>query len=210
LHFTELTGALSIACTTTCSSLANGPSPYTENINEPGYQSGTFTLSGSGSQCTFDPPTSVTASNGSATVNVYPSPNGGTCTLQVTDSSSSSQWATMSFVAAGAPSIVGSCSATFPKPIDPNGGTLYVYSCSSGAVRYGAYTWVALDSTYNPCSFQIAGYANGNQAALTQFTTGTGNCNRYITGVAISPPNAVFTGQAGVTNITYATQLLPP
>jgi hypothetical protein len=210
VHFTELAGALSIACTSACTSLANGPTPYSENISEPGYQSGTFTLSGSGTQCTFDPPTSVTASNGSATVNVYPSPNGGTCTLQVTDSSSRSQSATMSFVAAGAPSIVGSCSATFPKPTDPNPGTLYVYSCSSGAVRYGAYTWVALDSTYNPCSFQIAGYANGNQAALTQFTTGTGNCNRYITGVSISGPNAIFTGQGGTTSISYATQLLPP
>ncbi len=202
---TEIPGALVVACSSGCGA-ANGSTPNPVAISEGGYGSGTFTLSGGGTSCNFDPATSITASNGSAGVNVYGDPAGGTCTLSVTDSHSQNLTATLSYPSAGTPTVVSSCSGSLPKPADPFGGTLYVYNCSTG-VQYGSYLAVPLDSTNNPpSSFVIAIYANVNQPPVYSFVN---NTNRYETGASISAPNVVWAGQYGNTFVNFS-QLIPP
>ena len=199
-------GALNVACSSGCSSLSNGNTPYSETISEGGYGNGAFTLSGSGSSCTFDPPSSVAAANGSATVNIYPDPAGGTCTLGVTSSDSKNATATAAFVAAANPTVTTNCGYPLIFPPDPNGGTLYIYNgCGNTSVFYGSYLVVPLQSTTNPGSFQIALYANPAQSAVRQFTVGG---NRYITSTAIAPPDVQFNGQSGTSNVAF-TSLIP-
>ena len=204
---TLIPGQLTVLCSSTCGGSNPNGTPFAETMSEGGYGSGSFTLSGSGTSCTFDPPTSVTATNGAATVHIYPDPVGSTCTLVVSDTNSQTQTATISFPGAGTPTVTDVCSDTLPKPVDPFGGTLYVETCSNTGVFYGAYLAVPLDSTYNPpSSFVVAVYANPSQQPVYTFVN---NTNRYETSATISSPNVIWAGQYGNTFVNFS-QLIPP
>lgn len=202
-----LAGNVAMTCSAGCSGLTNGPQPYPLTISESGYDAQPFSVSVNGSGCSVDPSGSVQASNGSAVVNVYGPPAGGTCTVYATDIGADTTSANAGFAAAANPTIVSTCGDALPKPPDPYGVGLYVYvGCGNVGVLYGSYLFVPLDSYWNPLTFQIAAYANPNEAAITQFTISGGN--RYITSVAISSPNVVFNGQAGGSNVPF-TSLVP-
>jgi hypothetical protein len=198
-------GVLGIACSGGCSGLTNGSSPYTLTVTEPGL-TGPVTATASGASCTVDPasPSTASLSSGSGTVNLYPNPVGGTCTVTVTDAYSQSATATTTFNAAGSPTLVSGCLASTLPP-DPNGGNLYSFACSSTGVMYGSYYFEPLQSNQNPISFQIAAYANPSEAYLTQFTVGG---NRYITSVSIGATYVIYNGQNGPSNIPF-TSLVP-
>lgn len=197
-----LSGSVSLDCSSGCSGIANGPQPYPVTVQESGYGTQPFTLSAGGAGCTIDPAGSIAASGGSVVTNLYGPPAGGTCTLSATDIGADTNTANVTFVAAATPAVVSTCGDALPKPADPNGGSLYLTTgCGNAGVQYGGYLFVALDSTYNPQSFQVAVYANPNAAAVTQFTVGG---NRYISGVAISPPYVVYTGQNGTTLVAIS------
>jgi hypothetical protein len=198
----SLPGPLLVACSSGCSGLNNGTTPYAQTITEAGYGTGTFTLSGSGTACTADPAGSVAASGGAANVNIYPNPAGGTCMLVVTDSYSQTHTATLTFNAAANPAIVTNCGYSFIYPPDPFGGTLHINNgCGTEGVQYGSYLSIALDSNQNPPdSFVIATYANPNEAAVSSFTN---NTNRYITGASIAGSDVDFNGQNGTSQVPF-------
>ena len=180
-------GPLTIGCSSGCG-VANLSTPYNETISEGGYGSGSFTLSGSGTSCTFDPATSVSATNGAANVNIYGDPAGGTCTLTISDTNTQNGTATVTFSAAAVPSPANVCGDLLPKPVDPFGGFLYVNSCSNTGVQYGSYLAVPLDSSYNPpSSFVVAVYANTSQQPVYTFVN---NTNRYESSVSVSSPTS--------------------
>jgi hypothetical protein len=199
LSFQYVSGSVSLTCSPSCSGLANGPAPYPLTAHENGYDAQPMTIGISGIGCQVDPSGSTSASGGSVIANVYGPPGGGSCTVTATDIAGNTNGANLTFVPAGTPSVVSICGDGLPKPGDPNGGNLYVdVGCGNAGVLYGSYLFVPLDSTYNPISFQIAVYANPNQAAITQMTVGG---NRYINGVAVSPPYVNYSGQDGTTQV---------
>jgi len=202
-----VSGTLTSPCTGgLCSGVANGPQPFASSVSEAGYDGQPFTLSVNGSGCTVDPSGSTAATNGALAFNLYGPPTGGTCTVQATDIAGNGLPIVVSFAAAVTPTLVSTCGDSLPKPADPYGVGLYVYvGCGNVGTLYGSYLFVPLDSFYNPLSFQIAVYANPNEAALGQFTIGS---NRYITGVAISPPYVVYSGQSGTSQVPF-TSLVP-
>ena len=192
-------GPLTVACSAGCTGLANGSTPYALTISRSGYGNGAFTLTGGGSSCAFDPPATTNASNDSATVNVYPNPQGGTCTLSVTDADADAATATMSFNEATNPTAGGTCPSAIPP--DPNGGFLYLYNGCAAPVMWGSYTYAPLMSNQNPFSFQLAIYANTTQQPVRQFTV---NGNRYITSVSVSAATVDYVGQGGTSSIPFA------
>jgi hypothetical protein len=200
---TSLPGPLLVACSSGCSGLTNGTTPYAQAITEAGYGTRAFTLSGTGTACTADPASTVPASGGAANVNIYPNPAGGTCTLVVTDSYAQTHTATLTFNAAANPTIVTNCGYSFNYPPDPFGGTLRIDNgCGTEAVQYGSYLSIALDSNENPPdSFVIATYANPSEAAVSSFTN---NTNRYITGASISGSYVDFFGQSGTSQVPFS------
>jgi len=196
--------ALGITCSAGCTNLTNATTPYTLTVTEGGLNSA-VTVSGSGASCNFDPSASVTMAGGSGSLNVYPNPAGGSCSVTVTDTYGQANTSNTTFNAAANPTIVSNCGA-FTVPPDPNGGFLYIFGgCGSLGVSYGSYFYTALDSNQNPLSFQVAIYANPANPYIRQFTVGG---NRYITAVAVSSPYVNFTGQSGTSQVPFAS-LIP-
>jgi hypothetical protein len=182
-----------------CSNVANGPQPFASSFSEAGYDAQPLTLGVSGSGCTVDPSGSTAASNGGLGFNLYGPPAGGPCTVTATDIAGNTAGITVSFAAAGTPAIISTCGDGLPLPADPNGGSLYVdIGCGNVGVQYGSYLFVPLDSTENPISFQIAAYANPNEAAVALIGIGG---NRYINGVTIVPPYVIYSGQDGGSDV---------
>lgn len=198
-----LPAPITITCASGCGGLANGNTPYALTVSEAGLNSA-VTVSPTGASCNIDPSASVTMAGGTGTVNLYPNPAGGGCTVTATDTYSQTTTSTTNFNAAADPTIVNNCGFPGPLPPDPNGGSLYINSCGNNSAMYGSYYYLPLMSNQNPCSFQVAIYANTANAIIRQFTAGGGTCNRYITGANVLNPNLNFVGQAGTTSIPYA------
>lgn len=196
-------GVLNVACSGSCTGLANGPAPYTETITEGTAGNTTFTLSGSGTSCTFVPASSATAVNGTATVQVYPNPAGGACTLGVTDPYAQGATASLSYVAAANPNLETNCGYSPPPPTDPYGGILsWRFGCfTTGFVHYGAYRSTAFDSDQNPNGFAISIYADVTQLPVRTFTVAN---NRYIMSNTDNNPYINFNGQSGASQVPYS------
>ncbi len=193
--------ALNVSCSGSCSGIANGAAPYAFSVTESGL-TGSVTVSASGTGCVLDS-SSVAVSGGSGNVNLYPDPKGGTCSVLATDGYAQTKTGSILFNPAAYPSTVV-CVNPALKPVDPNGGFLYMFGCASNtSVRWGSYTYVPLQSNQNPISFQVAAYANTTQAALFQ-TTVSGD--RYITAAGTSGTSTyvTFTGQSTTTNVDLA------
>ncbi len=214
------TPGFNVACSSGCSGLPNPNSAYAETISEANYGSGSFTLAGSGSSCTFEPPASVAASNGTATVSVFPNPQGGTCSLQVTDSYSHTATASLTFNAAGSP-VVSSyplpINGTYPTiPADANnGGLKFAVDCCPDSppaayptVLWGAYTYWPLSYNTNPDDLGIVIYASSNDPVrVIDNLVGT----RYIFSISVNTglQTVTYTGQGGTTVSTTFAQLVP-
>ena len=214
------TFGFTVACSSGCSGLSNPNSAYTETISEGGYGSGSFTLAGSGSSCTFEPPTSVAASNGTATVSVFPNPLGGTCSLQVTDSFSHTATASLTFNAAGSPVV-----SSYPLPINGsyptipadanNGGLKFTVDCCPDSppaayptLLWGAYTYWPLSYNTNPNDLGIVIYASPNDPVrVIDNLFGT----RYIFSISVNTglQTVTYSGQGGTTATTTFAQLVP-
>jgi hypothetical protein len=214
-------GALTVACSSGCSGLPNPNSAYTETISEGGYGSNVFTYSGSGASCNFNPVGAVTAVGGVATVNVYPSPLGGTCTLLVSDMSSQTRTATLTYNPAGPP-VVSSyrlpIDGTYPPiPADGNNSGLdFTVDCCPDApppaypiVLWGAYSYWPLSYASNPDDLGIVFYGSTNSAAVGVLDNVAGT--RYIQSISVDTvlQLVTWTGQGGSFALTPFAQLLP-
>lgn len=190
-----------------CNGLANGPSAYTLNITEPGYGSGSYTLYGTGSGCFFSPATTVTASGGAATVYVTGNPNGGTCSMLVTDSNSNSKTATMNFNAAGNPVAGGTNSIDTPPGGEDqvDGGSGCPPTCSVlpyPVVQWGGYIYYPWSYTDNRNAFGVSAYdSQGNYVTNVQVSG-----DRYIGSITVNvgPQTITFFGQSGSATTSWA------
>jgi len=192
----------SVACFIGCSGLANGSTPYTLAISEPGY-TGSFTLGHSGAGCNIDPSGVANLSNGTGSINVYPNPQGGTCTINITDRYSQNASGTPNFIAANPPANGGNCGESI-YPSDPFGGALsFRFGCAGSVISWGSYTIVALDSITNLGGFVIAIYANPTQAPVRSITD---TAIRYITAssVNIGTSTVTYTGQSGTSPYSFS------
>lgn len=195
--------ALNVSCSGGgCSGVSNGSSPYAVTVSEPGF-SGTIAISTvSGIGCVLDSST-VAMSGGTGTVNLYPDPKGGTCVFHVSDSYGQTKNGSIGFNPAAYPSTVVNVDPAV-KPVDPNGGFLYLSSPNT-AVLWGSYTYVPLQSNINPTTFQLAAYASYAPGAAALFQT-TVSGTRYITNTTPSGTSTTvtFTGQQGPVNSDLA------
>lgn len=196
---TFMPAALNVSCSGGgCSGVANGSTPYAVTVTEGGY-SGTIPISlVSGTGCILDSGI-VGIIGGTGSVNLYPDPKGGVCVFHVSDGYGQTNNGSIGFNAAAYPSTVVNVNPSV-KPVDPNGGVLSLNSPNT-AVLWGSYTYVPLQSSTNPTSFQLAAYASTSPGAAALFQA-TVSGTRYVTSTAPSGTSTTvtFTGQQGPVN----------